>query len=63
VDVTKETELEIPAPAKRVQIISEQPAGTYRIVDAGPTAQASKLEVTDPDAFWKGERYLVVMLK
>jgi chromosome segregation ATPase len=63
VDVTKETQLEIPAPAKNVRVISEQPAGTYRIVDGGPTAKASKLEVTDPDAFWKGERYLVVMLK
>ena len=65
VDVTKETELEIPAPAKKVQVVTGQPEGAYRIVDAGPgpAAKASRLEVTDPDAFWKGDRYLVVMLK
>ncbi len=62
VDVTKEMEVPIPAPARKVRIITEQPKGSYAIVDSGPNSGASKLEVKDPAAFWKGDRYLVVMI-
>ena len=62
VDVTKDMEVPIPAPARKVRIITEQPKGSYQIVDGGPNSGASKLEVKDPAAFWKGDRYLVVMI-
>lgn len=62
IDVTKETEVSIPAPASKVRVLSEQPKESYKIVDAGPKSKSSKLEVTDPGAFWKGEKYLVVMI-
>ncbi len=61
VDVTKDTQVEIPAPAKKVRVVTTQPKESYQIVDAGPDAKTSRLEVRDPDAFWKGDRYLVVM--
>ncbi len=61
VDVTKELEVEIPAPARKVRVVTTQPKESYRIVDGGPNAMASKLEIKDAEAFWKGDRYLVVM--
>jgi len=61
VDVTKDFEVEIPAPAKNVHVVTTQPRESYRIVDRGPNAHTSTLEVEDPSAFWKGDRYLVVM--
>ena len=62
IDVTKETELSIPAPASKVRIVTEQPKASYEIVDGGPNSASSKLSVKDPAAFWKGDRYLVVMI-
>lgn len=62
IDVTKETELTIPAPARKVRVVTEQPKASYEIVDGGPDAKTSKLSVKDPAAFWKGDRYLVVMI-
>ncbi|HQQ79074.1 MAG TPA: hypothetical protein PLB01_17105 [Thermoanaerobaculia bacterium] len=60
VDVTRDLFVEIPAPAKSIRIVTAQPKESYRIVDAD--AKTSKLEVADAEAFWRGERYLVVML-
>lgn len=62
IDVTKELEVSIPAPARKVRIITEQPKESYEIVDSGPNSETSKLSVKDPAAFWKGDRYLVVMI-
>ena len=62
IDVTKETEVSIPAPARKVRVVTEQPKESYEIVDGGPNSQSSKLSVKDPAAFWKGDRYLVVMI-
>ena len=62
VDVTKDLEVSIPAPAKKVRIVTAQPKGSYAIVDGGPKSRTSRLEVKDPAAFWKGDRYLVVMI-
>jgi len=59
VDVTKDLEVEIPAPVKKVHVVTAQPKGSYEIVAAD--AKSSKLAVKDPAAFWKGDRYLVVM--
>jgi hypothetical protein len=60
VDVTRDLFVEIPAPAKSIRVVTTQPKESYRIVEAD--AKTSKLEVADAEAFWKGERYLVVML-
>ncbi len=59
VDVTKDLSVEIPAPAKNVRVVTAQPRDSYQIVASD--AKTSKLEVKDPEAFWKGDRYLVVM--
>ncbi len=61
IDVTKDVEVELPAPAKSIRVVTTQPKESYLIVDAGPDAKTSRLEVKDPAAFWKGDRYLVVM--
>jgi chromosome segregation ATPase len=59
IDVTQELEVPIPAPAGKVRVVTAQPKESYEIVDGGPTS--SRLAVKDPAAFWKGDRYLVVM--
>ena len=46
--------------AGKVRVVTAQPKESYEIVDGGPTA--SRLAVKDPAAFWKGDRYLVVMI-
>ena len=60
VDVTRDLLVEIPAPAKSIRVVTAQPKESYRIVEAD--AKTSKIEVADAEAFWRGERYLVVML-
>ncbi len=62
VDVTTDMELAIPAPASKVRVITGQPKESYQIVDGGPNSKASKIAVKNPEAFWKGDRYLVVMI-
>jgi len=62
VDVSKDLSVDIPAPARKVRVVSEQPKGSYALVDDGPNATTCRLEVKDPATFWKGERYLVVMI-
>ncbi len=62
IDVTTELEVPIPAPASKVRIVTGQPAASYEIVDGGPNSRSSKLAVKDPTAFWKGDRFLVVMI-
>ena len=55
-------EVSIPAPAGKVQVVTGQPKESYVIVDGGPNSKSSILAVKDPSAFWKGDRYLVVMI-
>jgi hypothetical protein len=59
IDVTRELDVPIPAPAKNVRVVSTQPKESYQITAAGDAT--SRLEVKDAEAFWRGERYLVVM--
>lgn len=61
IDVTKDMEVPIPAPKGKVQVVTGQPKESYAIVDGGPNSKSSKLTVKDPSAFWKGDKYLVVM--
>lgn len=60
IDTTREAELTIPAPAKKVTILPGHPEDSYELVASG-TGQ-SVLKVTDRDAFWHGSRTLVVMI-
>jgi len=62
IDVTQELEVPIPAPAGKVRVVTGQPKESYEIVSGGPGSKSSKLAVKDPSAFWKGDRYLVVMI-
>ena len=62
IDVTRELEVPIPAPAGKVRVVTGQPKESYEIVDGGPNSKSSKLAVKDPSKFWKGDRYLVVMI-
>ncbi len=62
IDVTKDLEVQLPAPAKSIRVVTTQPKESYQIVDAGPGAKTSRLEVKDVEAFWRGDRYLVVMI-
>jgi len=62
IDVTQELEVPIPAPASKVRVVTGQPKESYEIVDGGPDSKSSKLAVKDPSAFWKGDKYLVVMI-
>jgi chromosome segregation ATPase len=61
IDITTDLEVEIPAPAKSIRVVTAQPKESYAIVDGGPDSKTSRIEVRDPAAFWKGDRYLVVM--
>ncbi|HEY3349387.1 MAG TPA: hypothetical protein VGM13_06410 [Thermoanaerobaculia bacterium] len=59
VDVSQGFDVPIPAPARSVLVVTTQPRESYRITAAADGS--SRLEVKDAAAFWKGERYLVVM--
>jgi len=50
------------AMAVKVRVVTGQPKKSYEIVDGGPDSKSSKLAVKDPSAFWKGDKYLVVMI-
>ncbi len=61
VDVTRDLEVSIPAPASKVRVLTDHPKESYQIV-AGEDSRSSKLKVKDPASFWKGDKYLVVMI-
>lgn len=59
IDVTKETEFQIGAAAKKIRILSDHPKESFELVETSPTS--CTLKVTDTALFWKGSKYLVVM--
>ncbi len=61
IDVTKEKEFTIGAPAKKVQVLSDHAKESYELVDNGE-GNGTTLKVVDPATFWKGSKYLVVMI-
>ena len=60
VDTRKVTTFEIAAAPDKARVLSDHPKDSYTLTAAGP--KASTLTVTDPARFWKGSKYLVVML-
>lgn len=60
IDYTEQAEVEIPAPLKKVRLLSEHPADSFELVAAGE--KATTLKVTDPEQFWKADKTLVVMI-
>lgn len=60
IDTRKESEFAIGAAAAKARVLSDHPKDSYTLAVAGP--KASTLTVTDAARFWKGSKYLVVML-
>jgi hypothetical protein len=60
IDTRKETEFAVAAAPDKARILSDHPKDSYSL--AGTAPKASTLTVTDAARFWKGSRYLVVML-
>jgi hypothetical protein len=60
VDTRKETEFVVGAAPDKARILSDHPKDSYALAGTGP--KASTLTVTDAARFWKGSKYLVVML-
>lgn len=60
IDTRKETEFAVGAAPGKTRILSDHPKDSYTLSGTGP--KASTLTVTDAARFWKGSRYLVVML-
>lgn len=60
VDTRTATEFAVAAAPDKARILSDHPKDSYTLAAAGP--KASTLTVTDAARFWKGSKYLVVML-
>lgn len=52
----------LPVKAANLSLLSEHPIDSYEIVP-GETEEMKVLEITDPEAFWKASRYLVISKK
>jgi hypothetical protein len=60
VDTRKDTEFPVAAAPDKARVLSDHPKDSYSLTGTSP--KASKLTVTDAARFWKGSKYLVVML-
>jgi uncharacterized coiled-coil DUF342 family protein len=60
IDVRKEKEFPFGAPADKVRILTSHAKGSYELVADPP--KGSVLKVTEPDKFWQGSRYLIVLV-
>ena len=60
IDTRKDTEFDVGAAPDKARVLSDHPKDSYTLAAAGP--KASTLTVTDAARFWKGSKYLVVML-
>ena len=54
------TNFDVAAAPDKARVLSDHPKDSYTFAAAGP--KASTLTVTDAARFWKGSKYLVVML-
>ena len=57
-DLTKLSE--IPLYAKFSKVITNQPDNAFKVK---ATSKSDSIEITDPDSFWNGSKYLVVAVK
>jgi hypothetical protein len=60
IDIRKEMEFPIAAAAKKIKVLSDHPKESYAI--ESPDPKSCVLKITDAAAFWKGSKYLIVML-
>ncbi|MCM3875576.1 MAG: hypothetical protein NEA02_04070, partial [Thermoanaerobaculia bacterium] len=60
IDTRKETEFDVPAAPNKARVLSDHPKDSYTLTKSGP--KACTLTVTDAARFWRGSKYLVVML-
>jgi hypothetical protein len=60
IDTRKVTEFAVGAAPDKARVLSDHPKDSYALAGTGP--KASTLTVTDAARFWKGSKYLVVML-
>ncbi|MGZ5381425.1 MAG: Cbp1 family collagen-binding glycoprotein adhesin, partial [Thermoanaerobaculia bacterium] len=60
IDTRKEAEFAVGAAPDKARVLSDHPKDSYTLAGTGP--KASTLTVTDAVRFWKGSKYLVVML-
>ncbi|MBR0045637.1 MAG: hypothetical protein IJP75_01965 [Bacteroidaceae bacterium] len=58
VDISHYVEVEIPS--KKIQILTAMPPSSYIITNEG---NATKLRITNPNAFWSVSNYLVIQKK
>lgn len=57
IDIRKQTEISLNA--KKAQVITTHPAGSYKLVGDD---MVEKLEITNPEKFWKTSKYLVIVV-
>ncbi len=60
IDVRNNTEITIPAPPDKIRILTSHPKDSFEVTPQ--ETSWSKLKVKDVDAFWKGSRYLIVLV-
>jgi hypothetical protein len=60
IDTRKDMEFAVGAAPAKARVLSDHPKDSYTLAGTGP--KASTLTVTDAARFWKGSKYLVVML-
>ena len=60
IDTREVTEFAVDAAPNKARVLSDHPKDSYELKATAP--KASRLTVTDAARFWKGSKYLVVML-
>ena len=60
IDVRRDTEVTFPAPPDKVRILTEHPKESFELTVQPPNW--TKLKILDATAFWKGSRYLIVLI-
>ena len=60
IDVRTDTEVTFPAPPDKVRILTQHPKESFELTVHPPNW--TKLKILDATAFWKGSRYLIVLI-
>ncbi len=60
IDVRRDTEVTLPAPSNKIRILTEHPKESFELSVQPPNW--TKLKILDTAAFWKGSRYLIVLI-
>lgn len=60
IDLRSDTEITIPALPDKIRILTSHPKESFEVTSQAP--KWSRLKIKDVDAFWKGSRYLIVLI-